>query len=288
MLAALILALASFSGDQQPEKFAHPELLVEVNELTAPAKTSGFRILDTRPRDQYLKGHIPGAVWVDHSAWSKKFGNGQDTVAWTSLIGALGIDKNTPVVVYDDAGFREACRIWWILRYWDMPDVRVLNGGWTAWVAENGKTAKEEPAVKPTEPKLKAHPERMATKTELQEWIKTTKPQIVDARSKGEFNGETTSAKRNGSIPGARNLECFRVTDKESHKFKTPADLAVLFEDHAIELNKPVVTYCQSGGRASVIAFALELMGAKDVRNYYRSWSEWGNADDTEVAKPEN
>ena len=34
------------------------------------------------------------------------------------------------------------------------------------------------------------------------------------------------------------------------------------------------------------MAFALELIGAKDVRNYYRSWSEWGNADDTPVVKP--
>jgi 3-mercaptopyruvate sulfurtransferase SseA len=29
------------------------------------------------------------------------------------------------------------------------------------------------------------------------------------------------------------------------------------------------------------MAFGLELMGAKDVRNYYKGWSEWGNADDT-------
>jgi 3-mercaptopyruvate sulfurtransferase SseA len=34
------------------------------------------------------------------------------------------------------------------------------------------------------------------------------------------------------------------------------------------------------------MAFALELMGAKDVRNYYRSWAEWGNAEDTPVVQP--
>jgi 3-mercaptopyruvate sulfurtransferase SseA len=27
-------------------------------------------------------------------------------------------------------------------------------------------------------------------------------------------------------------------------------------------------------------------MGAKNVRNYYRSWSEWGNAEDTPIVKP--
>ncbi len=35
------------------------------------------------------------------------------------------------------------------------------------------------------------------------------------------------------------------------------------------------------------MAFALELMGSKDVSNYYPSWSEWGNADDTPVIQPE-
>ena len=36
----------------------------------------------------------------------------------------------------------------------------------------------------------------------------------------------------------------------------------------------------------AVLAFALELMGGNDVRNYYRSWSEWGNDADTPIVKP--
>jgi thiosulfate/3-mercaptopyruvate sulfurtransferase len=28
-------------------------------------------------------------------------------------------------------------------------------------------------------------------------------------------------------------------------------------------------------------------MGMKDVRNYYKSWAEWGNADDTPIEKPQ-
>jgi len=51
-------------------------------------------------------------------------------------------------------------------------------------------------------------------------------------------------------------------------------------------MGETAVTYCQSGGRAAVMAFTLELMGAKDVANYYRSWSEWGNAEDTPIVRP--
>jgi thiosulfate/3-mercaptopyruvate sulfurtransferase len=35
------------------------------------------------------------------------------------------------------------------------------------------------------------------------------------------------------------------------------------------------------------MAFALELMGDSRVRNYYKSWAEWGNADDTPIALPD-
>ena len=31
------------------------------------------------------------------------------------------------------------------------------------------------------------------------------------------------------------------------------------------------------------MAFAMELLGANGVSNYYPSWSEWGNAEDTPV-----
>ena len=31
------------------------------------------------------------------------------------------------------------------------------------------------------------------------------------------------------------------------------------------------------------MVFGMELMGAKEVSNYYRSWAEWGNAEDTPV-----
>jgi thiosulfate/3-mercaptopyruvate sulfurtransferase len=62
--------------------------------------------------------------------------------------------------------------------------------------------------------------------------------------------------------------------------------LTKLFRDAGIDPARPATTYCQSGGRAAVLAFVVELMGGKEVRNYYRSWSEWGNADDTPIEKP--
>jgi len=94
------------------------------------------------------------------------------------------------------------------------------------------------------------------------------------------------TAKRNGAIPGAIHKEWTEVIDKKTQRFKSPEELSKLFEEAGIDLNKSSVTYCQSGGRAAVMAFALELMGGKSVRDYYRSWSEWGNAEDTPIERP--
>ena len=58
---------------------------------------------------------------------------------------------------------------------------------------------------------------------------------------------------------------------------------APLLEQAGIDLNRPTASHCNGGGRASVMAFGLELMGAEDVRNYYRGWGEWGNSKDTPV-----
>jgi thiosulfate/3-mercaptopyruvate sulfurtransferase len=188
------------------------------------------------------------------------------------------------VVVYGD-DVREAARVWWILRYWGFKDARLLNGGWAAWALANGAASREAPGVNVTVPKLTADAGRMATKDQVIELIKGQDHLIVDARSEKEFCGEDKKAKRGGAIPGAKHLEWSDLLDKDG-RFKSAGELRKLFKEHDVSLKEPAVTYCQSGGRASVLAFALELMGAKDVRNYYRSWNEWGNDPDTPIVTP--
>lgn len=77
------------------------------------------------------------------------------------------------------------------------------------------------------------------------------------------------------------------MIDKDTQRFKSPSQLSKLFQDAGIDLERPTATHCQSGGRASVMVFGMELMGAKAARNYYASWAEWGNAEDTPIVVPE-
>lgn len=283
LICTVLLTLAP-AADVKSDKYPHADLLIEPSELAKVVPAKKVQLLDTRSKAKYDAGHIPGAVGVDVAAWRKAFAAGPDKDAWTKLLGGLGLDVTAPVVVYGD-DVREAARAWWILRYWGFKDARLLNGGWAAWKSADGAVSREAQAVKPTEPKLTAHADRLATKGQVLDFLKGKDHQIIDTRSEKEYCGDQKLAKRGGSIPGAKNLEWSDLLDKDG-RFKSADELRKLFQEHGVSLKEPAVTFCQSGGRASVAAFALELMGAKDVRNYYRSWNEWGNDPDTPIVTP--
>jgi thiosulfate/3-mercaptopyruvate sulfurtransferase len=268
----------------QEKSYPRPELLMEPAQLARPEVTKDYTILDARKHAKFTQGHIPGARWVDHDEWAKAFGHGKDADAWSKRIGTLGIAADARVIVYDDNYAKDAARIWWILRYWGIDDVRLLNGGWAGWTA--GKHPTEKAEIVPTPAKFEAKPRtnRLATKEQLLAALKTGKLQIVDARSEKEFCGEEKlSNKRAGAIPGARQLEWIDLLEKDTQRFKSPSSLTRVFEQAGIALDRPSAAHCQSGGRAAVMVFGMELMGAKDVSNYYPSWAEWSNAADTPV-----
>jgi thiosulfate/3-mercaptopyruvate sulfurtransferase len=281
-LALLLLA----GADPQPTPYPRADLLIEPAQLAKAVPTHEFVVLDARGKGKYQDGHIPEAVVVDPVGWARAFGNGDDKDGWTKRIGELGIDTDTRVVVYDDAMAKDAARVWWILRYWGIKDVRLLDGGWKGWAEASSAMEKTPNQPRAVQPKLTPLGERLATKKQLLDQLKDRPPQLVDARSTGEFCGTEETAKRNGAIPGAAHLEWSDTLDPKTGRFKSAEELTKLFKVAGIDPAKPAVTYCQSGGRAAVMAFALELMGGKEVRNYYRSWSEWGNAEDTPIIKP--
>jgi thiosulfate/3-mercaptopyruvate sulfurtransferase len=285
-MAAVLLGAAK--GNAAPEKYPASQMLIESAELARPEATRKFRILDTRSLEKYKAGHVPLASTIETARWSRDFADGPDQETWEKRLKALGISDETPVAVYGD-DLRETARVWWILHFWGVKDVRILNGGWRGWQAARGKIHKglyTEPYYPPTDGKITPRPQRLAIKDQLLKGLKDKRFQIADARSKAEYCGETKTARRNGSIPEAKRLEWSDLIDRKTQRFKSPAELKRLIKAAGIDLDRPTVTYCQSGGRASVLAFALELMGAKNVRNYYRSWAEWGNASDTPVEKP--
>src|SRR5262249_41275999 len=144
-----------------------------------PAAAKRFIILDARTKADYRAGHLPCALCVDHNSWSKKFREDQSAETWNKLVGGLGINIDTPVVIYGDNG-TNAARIWWILRFWGVKEVRLMNGGWTAWQASKGEVSKVEFEIQPRDAKLASQAGRLASKSDVLKLLKDKKSQILD------------------------------------------------------------------------------------------------------------
>ena len=274
-----LLTWAALALTPAADPYPNAKILIEpdaVAKLDAKAV-----VLDARDENAYAAGHLPGAIRMPVAEWGKAVPDTPE--AWAGRLAKLGLRTDTPVVVYAGADVRDAARAWWLLKYAGAADVRLLNGGYPAWEKAGGKLDTTAHAPTPVEPAKAALPSgRLAEKKDVLDVLKDKSAQVLDARSEGEFCGTASTAKRNGHVPGAVAIEWTELLTPDK-QFKSPAELKKVFAERKVDLDRPAITYCQSGGRAAVLAFGLELMGAKDVRNYYKSWAEWGNAADTPV-----
>jgi thiosulfate/3-mercaptopyruvate sulfurtransferase len=283
---ATLLTFAALALSPAAESYPNAKILIEAGDLAARLKadTTKVLLLDARDEATYRAGHIPGAVRLPVADWGKAVPDAP--LAWAGRLADLGITSGTPVVVYGGADVRDGARAWWLLKHAGAEDVRLLNGGFPAWEKAGGagetrvNTPKAVEAGKPA-----GKPGRLAEKKDVLAVVRDRSAQILDARSEDEYCGTSNTAKRNGHIPGATAIEWTELLTKDK-RFKSADELQRLFAERKVDLERPAITYCQSGGRAAVLAFGLELMGAKDVRNYYKSWAEWGNAEDTPVEVP--
>jgi len=129
-------------------------------------------------------------------------------------------------------------------------------------------------------------PSLVRDKRALIENLATRRDQVADARAAGRFDGTTPEVRpglRSGHIPGSRNVPYEFVTDPVTRQLKSADELAQLFHDAGVALDRPVVTSCGSGVTACALAFALHLIGHPGAAVYDGSWSEWGIPGDTPI-----
>ncbi len=266
------------------EDYPVKTMLVEPGNLLKLKEPRLLTILDVRSKEAYDKGHVPNAIQIDGSEWAKNFQDGKDVAGWEWRLTKLGLFDESTVVVYDDSSNKDAARIWWILKYCGVKDVRLLHGMWTGWKAAKMPITTNPTDVSSVEFNLSPNVHRLATKKDVLESLAAKSAGIVDARTEAEYTGKNKfNNKYGGCMPGAKNLDWGQLIDTKTKRFKTPAELTELFAKAKIDLNQPQIAHCQGGGRSSVMDFAMELMGAKNVRNYHASWGEWGNSEDVPI-----
>jgi len=269
--------------------YKHPEVLVTTDWVAQNLNAPNTRLVevdvDTTAYDQ---GHIPGAVGWN---WQTQL---QDNVrrdlieksALEKLLGESGISNDTTILLYGDNNNWFAAYAFWQLKYYGHKSVKLINGGRKKWLEEKRPLTKDAAQVTPSTYRVSGTDESLrAFRDDVLAVVQGRKRgQLVDVRSVDEFTGKiiappgmTETAQRAGHIPQAANIPWAQAANEDG-TFKSAEALATLYQGKGVTGSDEVIAYCRIGERSSHTWFVLKyLLGYNGVRNYYGSWTEWGN-----------
>jgi thiosulfate/3-mercaptopyruvate sulfurtransferase len=264
--------------------------LIDVSELASLLRNVVAArpiVLDVRwrlggppPAELYAAGHIPGAVAVDLDRdLAAPVGDGSRgrhplpaPEQLQATVRRWGIRPSSVVVAYDDADGSSAARAWWLLRWAGLSDVRVLDGGITAWVAAGEPLTTEVPEVAAGDAVVRAGGMPVLDAAAAGA-LAGGGGVLLDARAEVRYRGEVEPVDPvAGHIPGARSAPTAGNVSADG-RFLDSAELRRRFAALGVE-SGPVGAYCGSGVTAAQEVLALELAGVSAAL-YPGSWSEW-------------
>jgi thiosulfate/3-mercaptopyruvate sulfurtransferase len=237
-------------------------------------------------RDEYVQGHIPGALYVD---WTSDIIDPDDPVEaqiapperFAEVMGLLGIGDQYLVVAYDaHPASQFATRLWWALKYYGHDQVMVLNGGLPKWQRENLPLTDAIPVYPPATFTPVVRPELRATAEDVLALLGQQDVALIDAREQGQYTGAIVRGhSRAGHIPGALNIPREALIDAAG-TFRSNEELAQVFATAHVLPQQHVVAYCNGGVAATTVLFSLAMLDYPSLTNYDGSWNEWGKRQD--------
>ncbi len=245
-----------------------------------------FSLDDTgRGRRAYAAGHLPGAVYAhldeDLSGPIVPGKTGRhplpDPAVFARKAASWGINDDTLVVAYDDAGGGIAARLWWLLRWIGHERVVVLDGGFNAWVAAGGPVETAVPTPVPGSLVARVNPALVARVAEVEARREADGFVLMDARAFERYAGRVEPIDPvAGHIPGAVSTP-FVWNLGPDGRFLSPETLRARYAPYVEDAGdaSDVVCYCGSGVTAAHNLLAMARAGFPEARLYPGSWSEW-------------
>ena len=252
--------------------------------LTPKPDNSGQEV--TSGRADYLKGHIPGAAFIDLAAdlsdtTSPHRFSALGQEAFAAAAGRFGIGDGTRVILYDGGYNAWAARVWWMLKRNGFDNAAVLDVGIIKWRNEGRPLATEATTYPPATFTARPRPGFFADKARVAAAIDAPDVRIVNALMPEQHAGKGgVHYGRAGRIPGSCNVASRGLLDPKTNALLPIDELRRRFGDAGLLGEERVIAYCGGGIAASLTALALAALGKDDVEVYIHSLQEWANDPD--------
>ncbi len=252
--------------------------------LTPKPDNSGQEV--TSGRADYLKGHIPGAAFIDLAADLSDTSNPHRFSAlgpeeFAAAAGRFGIGDGSRVILYDGGYNAWAARVWWMLKRNGFDNASVLDGGFIKWRDEERPLATEVTTYPPATFTAQPRPGFFADKARVAAAIDAPDVRIVNALMPEQHAGKGgVHYGRAGRIPGSCNVASRGLLDPKTNALLPIDELRRRFGDAGLLGEERVIAYCGGGIAASLTALALAALGKDDVEVYIHSLQEWANDPD--------
>ncbi|MBM7616041.1 rhodanese-like domain-containing protein [Alkaliphilus hydrothermalis] len=273
------------------EKLVHPEWIDQLIQGKKPSTYEGneykiFEVAWGEPTD-YTKGHIPGAYYLDTNLLEEEpIWNRVSDEAIEAMLLANGITHDTTVILYGQ-DTTPAARAASVMLYAGVKDVRILNGGYAAWVnagfeEETGINVPE--AVKSFGLEIPSNQKYIIDLEEAKDVLLDPKAELVSIRSWGEHIGETSGysyitpkGRIKGDVWGHGGSDAYNMGDfrNVNNTMRNYHEINGFWRDYGITPDKGAYFYCGTGWRASEAFFAAYLMGWENIGVYDGGWYEW-------------
>lgn len=181
----------------------------------------------------------------------------------------LSSHNDSEVVVYACGMLPYAVRAWWVLCYAGHNNVRILNGGLSAWMKAGGKIEQESGQYEPSIFTGQFRPNMFASKEEVLASMKDDDVAIVNVLPLESYEAS--------HIVGSTCLPCMDLMQgdfRQGMDYLLPDD-ALALRLKEVSQYKRIITYCGGGIAAAVNAAAHLMTGHDNVAVYDGSLYEW-------------
>ncbi len=228
-------------------------------------------------------GYIPGSLRFDYDKVvcdkSSPLPHMMPTeTEFQKHIRSIGINQDSIIVVYDQAGTYSSPRAWWMFKSMGFNSIYILEGGLKAWINSGRKTvcSLSKPYL-PGNAIAELNINLMCTWSDVLKSLLNKNCHILDARPRIRFEGKVKEPRhgvRSGHIPGSLSLPFERVMNGD--KLKPVSELTHILNKMNINSNSKLIFSCGSGVTAAILAIAAYEAECINISVYDGSWTEWG------------